>query len=169
MKLKDMILTSLLLAIGLVLHHVIPPIVAGMKPDFLLAMLFVALYINNNPKNALLAGILAGIFSALTTGFPGGQIANLVDKLITSYTVFLLINIFSRVNAHLSVPVVAFIGTLVSGSVFLFTALKVVGSLPAPFSILFATVVLPAAVINTGATYICYNIVFSTKKVMRSI
>ncbi|MGB4287308.1 MAG: tryptophan transporter, partial [Tepidanaerobacteraceae bacterium] len=46
MKLKDMILTSLLIAIGLVLHYVVPPIVGGMKPDFLLAMLFVALYID---------------------------------------------------------------------------------------------------------------------------
>ncbi|MDD4570180.1 MAG: tryptophan transporter, partial [Tepidanaerobacteraceae bacterium] len=52
-----MILTSLLIAIGLVLHYVVPPIVGGMKPDFLLAMLFVALYIDHSPKNALVAGL----------------------------------------------------------------------------------------------------------------
>ncbi|MDI3534755.1 MAG: hypothetical protein PWQ82_1120 [Thermosediminibacterales bacterium] len=165
MKLKNMVLTSLLLAIGLILHQIVPPIVAGMKPDFLLAMLFVALYIDNTPKNAFLAGILAGIFSALTTGFPGGQIANPVDKMVTAFTVFFMIKAFSRLNTQLTVPVVAFIGTIISGTVFLGTALLVLGGkLPASFPVLFTTVVLPAAAVNTITTYICYNVVFSTRK-----
>ena len=62
-----------------------------MKPDFLLSMLFVALYIENSPKNAVIAGLLAGIFSALTTGFPGGQVANMADKMVSSFAVYFMI------------------------------------------------------------------------------
>lgn len=166
MKLKDMIITSLLIAIGLVLHQIMPPIVGGMKPDFLLAMLFVALYINHSPKNAFLAGLLAGIFSALTTGFPGGQVANLCDKMVTAFVVMFLIRAFSRFNSNLLVAITACIGTIVSGSIFLGTALLILGELPVPFPVLFTTVVLPATLVNTIATYLCYKVVFSTQKVM---
>ncbi|HHY71211.1 MAG TPA: tryptophan transporter [Thermoanaerobacterales bacterium] len=166
MKLKDMILTSLLIAIGLVLHYVVPPIVGGMKPDFLLAMLFVALYVDHSPKNALVAGILAGIFSALTTGFPGGQIANMCDKFVTAFVVMTMIKVFSNFNSNLSVLITAFVGTVISGVVFLQTALLVVGNLPVAFPVLFTTVVIPAALINTIATFICYKVVFSTRNMV---
>jgi len=167
MKLEKMVLTALLMAIGLVLHQIVPPIVGGMKPDFLLAMLFIALYIDSSPKNALLTGLLAGIFSALTTSFPGGQIANMCDKMVTAFAVIAMIKALGRLNHHLSVPIIAAVGTIISGTVFLATALMVVGSLPVAFSVLFVTVVLPAAVVNTIATYIIFNIVFSTAKVIR--
>lgn len=163
MKLKDMILTSLLIAVGLVLHYVVPPIVGGMKPDFLLAMLFVAIYIDNSPKNTLIAGILAGIFAALTTSFPGGQVANIVDKLAAAFSVMAMIKLFSGFNSNLSVIATAFIGTVISGVVFLQTALFIVGSLPVAFPVLFTTVVIPAALVNTVATFVCYKVVHSTK------
>lgn len=166
MKLKDMILTSLLIAIGFVLHYIVPPIVGGMKPDFLLAMLFVALYIDHSPKNAIVAGILAGIFSALTTGFPGGQIANMCDKIVTAFVVMTMIKLFANVNSNISVLVTAFIGTVISGVVFLQTALLIVGNLPVAFPVLFTTVVIPAAIVNTIATFICYKVVFSTKNMV---
>lgn len=166
MKLKDMILTSLLIAIGLVLHYIVPPIVGGMKPDFLLAMLFVALYINHRPKNALVAGLLAGIFSALTTGFPGGQIANMVDKFVTAFVVMAMIKVFSKFNSNLTVLFTAFVGTVLSGVIFLQTALFVVGSLPMAFPVLFTSVVIPAALVNTVATFICYKVVFSTRNMI---
>jgi len=166
MKLKDMILTSLLIAIGLVLHYVVPPIVGGMKADFLLAMLFVALYIDHSPKNALLAGLLAGTFSALTTGFPGGQVANMVDKFVTAFAVMAMIKAFQSFNSNLTVLFTAFVGTVISGVVFLQTALFVVGSLPMAFSVLFTSIVIPAALINTAVTFICYKVVFSTKSMI---
>lgn len=167
MKLRKMILTALLMAIGLVLHQIVPPIVGGMKPDFLLAMLFIALYIDNSPKNALVAGLLAGIFSAMTTSFPGGQIANMCDKMVTAFAVLAMIKAFGRMNRHISVPITAAIGTVISGTVFLATALIVVGSLPMAFSLLFVTIVLPAAAVNTIATYAVFNVVFSAVKVMK--
>ena len=120
-----------------------PPIVGGMKPDFLLAMLFVALYIDNSPKNALVAGILAGIFSALTTGFPGGQVANMCDKIVTAFVVMLMIRVFDKFNSNFSVIITAFVGTVISGVVFLQTALLIVGNLPVAFPVLFTTVVIP--------------------------
>ncbi|WP_422446574.1 tryptophan transporter [Thermoanaerobacterium sp. DL9XJH110] len=168
MKLKDMILTALLMAIGLVLHQVVPPIVGGMKPNFLLAMLFVALFINNSPKNAFLAGVLGGTFAALTTTFPGGQIANFFEEIITAFVVSLLIKLMSKLSPHISVPVVGFLGTVESGTVFLTIALLVVGSLPVAFPVLFMTVVIPTAIINTFVTYVCYNIVFAARKVMKN-
>ena len=169
MKLKNMVLTALLMAIGFVLHQIVPPIVGGMKPDFLLAMLFIALFIDDSPKNALVAGLLAGIFSALTTGFPGGQMANLCDKLVTSFAVVALIKATAGFSKHFSVPLVACLGTMISGTVFLATALVVVGSLPVAFSVLFVTVVLPATLVNAVTTYIVYNMVFSTAKSLKIV
>jgi len=169
MKLKNMVLTALLMAIGLVLHQIVPPIVGGMKPDFLLAMLFIALFIDDSPKNALVAGLLAGIFSALTTGFPGGQMANLCDKLVTSFAVVALIKATAGFSKHFSIPLVACLGTMISGTVFLATALVVVGSLPVAFSVLFVTVVLPATLVNAVTTYIVYNMVFSTAKSLKIV
>lgn len=167
MKLKDMVLTALLLSIGLILHQITPPIVGGMKPNFLLAMLFVALYINSSPKNAFLAGVIGGIFAALTTSFPGGQVANFFEEIITAFVVSFLIKLTAKISPHLSVPLVGFIGTVESGTVFLAIALLVVGSLPVAFPVLFVTIVIPAAVINTFVTYICYNVVFSARRVMK--
>ncbi len=163
MKLRGMILTSLLIAIGLVLHYIVPPIAGGMKPDFLLAMLFVALYIDNSPKNTFVAGLLAGIFAALTSTFPGGQIANIVDKFLTAFAVMAMIKAFARFNSNLTVLITSFVGTIFSGVVFLQTALFVVGSLPVAFPVLFATVVIPTALINIVATFVCYKVVFSAK------
>ncbi|MCF6096181.1 tryptophan transporter [Thermovorax subterraneus] len=167
MKLRDMVLTSLLMAIGLVLHQVTPPIVAGMRPNFLLVMLFVSLFINPSPRNALLAGMLGGIFAALTTSFPGGQIANIVDELITSQVMAALIRKGKNVNQKIMVPVVGFIGTIMSGTNFLLVAMLVTGALPAAFPVLFTTIVVPTAAINTVATSVLYGIISATSSVQR--
>ena len=142
-----------------------PPIVGGMKPDFLLAMLFVALYIDNSPKNALVAGILAGIFAALTTGFLADRY-NMCDKIVTAFVVMAMIKVFEKLNSNFSVIITAFVGTVVSGVVFLQTALLIVGNLPVAFPVLFTTVVIPAALVNTIATFLCYKIVISTKNMV---
>ncbi|MDN5331048.1 MAG: hypothetical protein PWP45_273 [Tepidanaerobacteraceae bacterium] len=167
MKLKDMILTSLLMAIGLILHQITPPIVAGMKPNFLLAMLFISLFINPTPKNALLAGMLGGVFAALTTSFPGGQIANIVDELITSQVMAALIRGGKNVNQKILVPVVGFVGTIMSGTMFLLVAMLVTGALPAAFPVLFTTIVIPTAAINTVATSVLYGIIAATGSAAR--
>lgn len=164
MNLRKLVLSSLLLAIGLILHQIVPAIFMGMKPDFLLSMMFIAIFLGDDYKLALIVGAAAGIFTALTTTFPGGQVANIVDKLVTCNVVFILYKLTkNKLNSQIQMAIIAFIGTLVSGLVFLGTALLFFG-LPAPFSALILTVVVPAALINTAACLILNNAVFLALK-----
>ena len=73
----------------------------------------------------------------------------------------------NKLNNNIKVPITAAVGTIISGTVFLGTALLVIGSLPVAFPVLFITIVLPAAAINTFTTYICYNVVFSARNAVR--
>ncbi len=85
MKTKELALTALFLAMGLVLHQITIGLVAGMKPDFVVTMLFVAFLLLRNRRLVLPAGLAAGIITALTTSMPGGQVPNIIDKLITAF------------------------------------------------------------------------------------
>ena len=159
MNLRKNILISLLLAIGYIMHQITPGTIGNMKFDFLLAFLFVALLISRDLKSTILAGLLAGFITALTTTFTGGQIANIVDKIVSSFAVYLMIKVSDKVKfKQVSTGIIAFIGTIISGTVFLSTALVLVG-LPAPFTALFAGIVLPTAVTNIFVTLIVYNAV----------
>lgn len=159
MNLRKLVTASLLLAIGMILHQMTPPLVMGMKPDFLLAMMFIAIALCDDYKLTVVIGIAAGILTAATTSFPGGQLPNIIDKLITSQIVFLMFKIFkNKLNNQISMITVSIIGTLISGSVFLASALFIVG-LPAPFEVLFLTIIIPATAINTIASAVLFNIV----------
>lgn len=159
MNLRKNILIALLLAIGYVLHQVVPGTIGNMKFDLMLSFIFVALLISRDFKSAMLTALLGGFITALTTTFPGGQIANIVDKLITCFSVYIMIRLFDKLKfKQVSTGIIAFIGTLISGTTFLYTALVLVG-LPAPFSVLFAGIVLPTAVTNIFVTLVVYNTV----------
>ncbi|NEZ45736.1 tryptophan transporter [Clostridium niameyense] len=159
MNLKKMILSSLLLAMGLLLHQIAPPLLFGMKPDFLLIMMFITLILNKDYKSTLVIGILSGILTAFTTTFPGGQLPNIIDKIVTSNLLFFLIKATeNKFNKKVKVIILSFIGTFISGSVFLGSSLLFI-SLPAPFISLVLSVVLPASIINTITTVILYNII----------
>lgn len=163
MSLRDSIQIALLLAIGTLLHLIIPGYGSGMKPDLLLGALFIVLLLKRDLKSSILAGLLAGILSALTTSFPGGQLPNIVDKMVTCLAVYGVISVlYGRIHQHILTAVVGVIGTLVSGTVFLAAALAIVG-LPAPFMVLFTTVVLPATVLNTIALIVLYPVVIFSK------
>ena len=169
MSLRDSIQIALLLAIGTILHLIIPGYGSGMKPDLLLSMLFIVLIVEKDVvPSAILAGILAGLLSALTTTFPGGQIPNIIDKMATTMIVFLLVRLFNgKVNSKIISFLVGVIGTITSGLVFLGSALFIVG-LPAPFTVLFVTVVLPATVMNTIAVLILHPIIVFSKNTIES-
>lgn len=152
LRVRDLVLAALLMGMGLVLHAVFPGIFAGMKPDFSLVMLFVVLLIIPNRRIAVIAGIVTGVLTALTTSFPMGQIPNLVDKAVTTAAV---LGIMAIVPKAVRVPFVGVFGTLVSGTAFLLTALILTG-LPAPFTALFVAVVLPATVVNTIGLIVFY-------------
>ena len=90
MNTKKLVLNSVLLGIGLVLHQ-IEPAIFGVKPDMTLIMLFTVMILNKDSyKTCLACGIVVGIFSAITTSFPGGQVPNVIDKFITTNLIFVM-------------------------------------------------------------------------------
>ena len=167
-NLRELVQISLLLAAGFVLRLIIPGYGAGMKPDVMLIMLFIIIFMKKEMSPTLMAGLVAGMIAAMTTTFPAGQIPNIIDKPITSLFVLALVKIFAdKVPSFLSLGVIAFIGTLFSGTVFLTTALLLSG-IPAPFMVLFTSVVIPAAIINTVGIVVLYPLVNFSRSVVGS-
>lgn len=178
MNTKKMVINALLLAIGAILHQITPALGLPMQPDFALAMLFIIMIINNNDyKTSLISAIITGVFTALTTKFPGGQLPNIIDKLITVNLIYIIlltvnktlkyININNDIKQNLLVIISFLLGTLISGTTFLVSAQYIVG-LPAKFSILFVTTVIPALLINTIGGFIIYQAInISLKRIIR--
>ena len=174
---KKMVINALLLAIGAILHQITPALGLPMQPDFALAMLFIIMIINNNDyKITLISAIITGIFTALTTKFPGGQLPNIIDKLVTANIMFLVITLINKMcdfikitnklQSNILVLLTFPIGTLVSGVIFLISAQLIVG-LPANFSMLFITIVIPAVLINTIGGFILYHVIsLSLKRII---
>lgn len=150
MNLKKITIGAMLAGSGLLLHHLVPGILFGMKMDFLLIMFFFALFVAQSIKEVVAYSLLFGVISAMSTTFPGGQIANIIDKLVTGFGVFYCYHFLGKATgkASLSKLVTSFFGTLLSGSVFLATALFLSG-VALSFISLILGVVLPAALINT--------------------
>ena len=148
---KQLVTNALLLAVGFLLHYITPAIGLPMQIDFSLITLILIIAFNKSSFSTCVAsGVATGIFSGLTTKFPLGFIPNIIDKITTAIVVYLLIKLLDKTALHSKIKaiVVNAVGTLVSGVVFLVSALLLTG-LPAPFSVLFATVVIPAIAVNT--------------------
>lgn len=161
MKTKELALTALFLAIGLVLHQITIGLLAGMKPDFVVTMLFISFLLLRNKKLVIPAGLAAGLIAALTTTMPGGQLPNIIDKIITAAVTMGLIRVLTgHVSEHVLAAIVGFIGTVVSGTVFLASTMLIIG-LPVSFKALFITVVLPTAAINAVLTPAIYGIILT--------
>ncbi len=158
MNTKVLVLLSLLIGMGAVLHAVMPPIYLGMKPDLLLVMMFLGIILFPEKKYVLLVSLVAGVISALTTSFPGGQIASPFDKVISAFVFYgILIVALKYTKSIVMICTVTAVGILVSGIVFLSVALMVAG-LPGTFIGLFLTVVLPTTVMGIIAMAIIYPI-----------
>lgn len=152
---KNLTKSAILIAVGAVLHTIVPPIFLGVKPDFLLSMAFLAIIISKDIKTTLIIGSVAGIISAMTTGFPGGQVPNFIEKIITSLIVFSMIKAMNFQYSNLKVILINVVGTIVSGCLFLLFALAITGQLN-----LFAEslpVVLIAAPINAILGLVVYK------------
>ncbi len=163
MKTKNLVVLALFAGIGLVLNMIMPSFLT-IKPDMMLAMMFLGIILFPEFKSVMLLAIVTGILSALTTNFPGGQIPNIIDKLVTAsifFGLFLALNKYR--NSIISVGVLTAVGTIVSGSVFLTAAYYITG-LPSSFAALFAAGVLPAVAINTVVMVILYPIASSIFK-----
>ena len=160
MKTKQIVTNSLLLAVGFLLHYVTPAIGLPMQIDFSLITLILVINLNKNSFSTCIAGgIATGIFSGITTKFPLGFIPNIVDKIMTTIAVYLLIKLLDKtaLSSKVKAVITNAVGTVISGTVFLCSALLLVG-LPAPFSLLFVTVVIPATIVNTIAGFIINTI-----------
>lgn len=123
-KTRNLTISAVFMALGLVLHFMVPGIFFGVKPDFLLSMMFISLMIVEDAKEALLLGVAGGIMSALTTGFSGGQIPNFIEKIITSLAVFYLIKAMNKTFSIPKIILIFALGTMVSGTMFLTIALS---------------------------------------------
>lgn len=167
MNTRNLVVLSLFVGIGAVLHAVAPPILFGMKPDMMLTMMFLGIILFADVRSVLLLGSVTGIISGLTTTFPGGLIANLIDKPVTALIFFGLLVMVNKLNRSIvSACVLTAIGTVVSGVVFLTSAYVIVG-LPGPFLGLFGAVVLPTTVVNTITMVVLYpiaNTIFKRSK-----
>ena len=160
MKTKQLVTNALLLAVGFLLHYITPTLGLPMQIDFSLITLVLIISLNKNSFSTCLAGgIATGIFSGLTTKFPMGLIPNIIDKIMTTIAVYLFIRLLDKTTLSSKIKAIAVnaVGTLVSGIVFLGSALLLTG-LPAPFSLLFTTVVIPAIAVNTIAGFLVSNI-----------
>ena len=158
MNTKSLVTLSLLVGIGAVLHTVVPGFAFGMKPDLMLLMMFLGIFLLPDLKNALLIGAVTGIISGLTTTFPGGQIPNIIDKILTALIIYVIYALAKKfVKPAVASLFLTLFGTLLSGTIFLTSAYFLVG-LPGPFLTLAATAILPALVVNTVMMAIIYPI-----------
>lgn len=164
MNTRKMITNAILIAIGAILHQITPMLGVPMQPDFALVMLFIIMIYNNDYKTTVICGLIMGIFTALTTKTPGGQLPNILDKFITCNIMYLiLIPVRAKINKFVQMMVLLPVGTLTSGIAFLTCLMTIVG-LPGgqSFEALFIAVVLPAVVINVIMGVILFKIVDKT-------
>lgn len=157
---KQIVINSLLLAVGFLLHYVTPAIGLPMQIDFSLITLILIINLNkNNFSTCIASGVATGIFSGITSKFPLGLVPNIIDKILTTIVIYLIIRLLDKtaLNSKIKAIAVNAIGTLISGVVFLASALLLTG-LPAPFIVLFITVVIPAIAINTIVGFLVNSI-----------
>ncbi len=155
MNSRELVSLSLIVGIGAVLHTIIPGVFLGIKPDLMLTMMFLGIILFPHLKHTALLGIVTGIISAMTTNFPGGQIPNIIDKVLTAFIFLGLLTAVRKMSKRTAaIAVLTAAGTMISGMIFLGSAF-LIAELPGPFLALFALGVLPAALLNTiGITFI---------------
>lgn len=164
MNTKNLVLMALLVGVGAALYVMIPGINGGMKPDFMLTMMFIGILLFPRIKETFLLGISTGIISGLFSTFPGGFVPNVVDKFVTAFVFFAVVAAIRHFAQKMAVATVLVGGgTILSGSVFLLMALLLT-EVPVDFAVLFMTVVLPAVALNAIAFIIIYPIIIGLIK-----
>ena len=157
---KQLVTNAVLLAVGFLLHYFTPAMGLSMQIDFSLITLILVIILNKNSFGTCMAGgIATGIFAGITSKFPFGLVPNIIDKIVTTVVAYLLIRLLDKtaLSSKVKAVVTNAVGTVISGTVFLVSALLLVG-LPAPFTVLFVTVVVPATIVNTIAGFIINTI-----------
>ncbi|MCI1856867.1 MAG: tryptophan transporter [Sporolactobacillus sp.] len=163
MKLKNLIIVALLLAIGTILHAVVPGLVFGMKSDLSLVMLFLCLFFFADKKSFMIIGLADGMLAGLTTQLPGGFIPNVIDKLITTPVVFLAFllcaKFFAPKGRYIAGMIIAGLGTVLSGTIFATVLIILTNVQASIFMQLIVAMVLPTAGMNAVLMAILYPII----------
>lgn len=162
MELKKLIIIGLFLAIGAVLHAVVPGFFFGMKPDLMLVMIFLSLFFFADYKTFLAVGLVSGIIAALTTSMPAGQIPSVIDKFTTTVFVFLAFRLIAArltgAKKYFTCVALGFLGTALSGALFLGGMIILIHA-PLSFPTLYLALVLPTAIFNMIAVAVLYPII----------
>lgn len=163
---KKLTVSSIFLSVGLLLHYVTPALVMGVKPDFLLVMMFLGIFFMDNVKEAFVLSLFAGLLAAFTTNFPMGQLPNILDKIVSGIVVYYLFKVMGKNKVKSNF--VFMIGTLISGFVFLSLAIPM-GMGTENFAELlpsmFVAVCLPTSVLNTIVGIFFKRIIYRTNYV----
>lgn len=149
-KVKKMTINGILIALGTILHQITPAIGLPMQPDFAIIMLFIIIILNRDYKTIMISSIIIGVLTALTTKFPGGQIPNIIDKLVTGNIIYLVSKILNnKVKEVIEILIYLVFGTAISGATFLYSAMMLV-NLPSgtTFVGLVISVVIPTVILN---------------------
>lgn len=161
MNTKNLVLMALLVSVGAALYVIIPGFSGGMKPDFMLTMMFIGILLFPNVKSVFLLAVTTGVISGLFSTFPGGFVPNILDKFITAFVFLAFVLILKNIIRKLPVAIALCAGgTVLSGTVFLSSAIFIIGA-NIPFGVLFTTVVLPAMLLNGIAFAFIYPIVLT--------
>lgn len=164
MNTKKMTVNAILIAIGVILHIAAPSIGLPAQPDFAVAMLFIIMLLNSDYKTTIISGIIIGIFTAVTTKTPGGQLPNIIDKLITCNVMYLvLLPLRNKVNNNIQAIVLLLLGTMLSGFAFLST-LAIIYGIEGTITAAIVAIVIPTAAINTVVGLLMYKIIERTLK-----
>ena len=163
---KKLTVSSIFLSVGLLLHYITPALFLGVKPDFLLVMMFLGIFFMDNVKEAFVLSLFAGLLAAFTTNFPMGQLPNILDKIVSGIVVYYLFKVMGKNKVKSNF--VFMIGTLISGFVFLSLAIPMgIGTenftnlLPS----MFLAVCLPTSILNTIVGIFFKKIIYRTNYV----
>jgi len=166
MNTKNLVLMALLVGVGAALYMVVPGFIGGMKPDFMLTMMFIGILLFPYAKETFLLSLATGVLSGVFTTFPGGLVPNIIDKAITGFVFLGAVIVLTKVIQHTVTQLtLVVLGTIISGAIFLGTALFVFqANVPVGFTALFTGVVLPATVFNAITFAVIYPIITNLVK-----
>mgnify|MGYP003586218356 CR=1 FL=1 len=151
-------LTSLLLAIGVILHTISPNI-GGVTPNWTIAMYTISINLTNPTLPQCLGiGFVAGAVNVPSSksAFPYGNIAS---EIVGALTCALMVKLFIQVklgNSKIKPAVCAFVSTMGSGLTFTFILKMVLGLTMQMYLYMMVPVVVTVAFANTVITQLLY-------------
>lgn len=156
LQIKDLILAGILLSAGAVLKFFVGNVIsiAGMKPNFIIAMYCLAILLIRPKLHE--AGIIGLVAGAICQFFPGTPYLNFLSEALGALTMCLMIRIPMRVGkVNLSPVVSAFVSTVISGGSFTCGLLLFLGAAPQTLT-LYVPIVLCTAAINCVIVQLAY-------------